>query len=79
MAESVSAFVAGSPRTRTAQDYENFPRPTAAASPHYFTTRTHTHAHADAHAHAQGHRPASAPWWQRWTHKQLWEVRKFEV
>ena len=50
-----------------AQDYEESPGPTAGASPHDSTTRTHAH----AHTHANG------PWWQRWTHTQLWELRKW--
>ena len=76
--ESVSTCAAGSPRTCTAQDYEDSPRPTAAASLHESTMRTHTHANANANAdaHAQGHRPARGPWWQRWTHTQLWELRR---
>ena len=64
---------AGSLRTSTAQDYEDSPRPTAATSPHDSTTRTHAH----AHAHAQGHGPARGAWWQRWTHTQLWALRKW--
>ena len=64
---------AGSPRTPTAQDYEDCPRPTGAASPHDSTARTHAH----AHAHAQGDGPACGLWWQRWTHTQLWELWKW--
>ena len=58
--------------TPTAQDYEDSPMPTAAASPHDSTARSYAH----AHAHAQGHGPARGPWWQRWTHKRLWELQK---
>ena len=64
---------AHSPRTPMAHDYEESPKPTAAASPHFSTARTHAH----THAHAQGHGPARGPCWQRWTHTQLWELRKW--
>ena len=60
-----------SPRTPTAQDYKDSPGPTTANSPHDPTTPTH------AHSSAPGHGPAHGQWWQRWTHTQLWEMRKW--
>ena len=60
-----------SPRTPTEQDYEESPRPATAASPHDQVTPTH------AHSSAQDRRPAQEQWWQRWTHTQLWELRKW--
>ena len=59
------------PRTPTAQDYEESPRPATATSPHDHITPTH------AHSSAQGHGPAEGQWWRRWTHTQLWELRKW--
>ena len=56
-----------SPRILTAQDYDNFPGPATATSPHDPITPTH------AHSSAQGHGPAQGQWWQRWTNTQLWE------
>ena len=58
-------------RTPTAQDYEDSPGPTAAASLHDSTRRTHAY----AQAHAIGHRRALGPWWQHWTHTQQWELQ----
>ena len=80
-AESVSAYPrvrvrlrpTHSPCTATAQDYEDSPRPTAAARPH----DSNTHTHAQAHTHAQGHGPARGSWWQRWTHTKLRELLKW--
>ena len=60
-----------SPRTPTEQDYEESPRPAAAAGPHDPVTPTH------AHSSAHDRRPAQEQWWQRWTHTQLWELRKW--
>ena len=57
-----------SPRTPTAQDYEDSPRPATATSPHDPITLIH------AHSSAQG--PAQGQWWQRWTQTQLWELLK---
>ena len=59
-----------SPRTPTAQDYQDSPMPTTATSPHDPATRTH------AHTSAQGHCPAHGQWWQGSTHTQLWELQK---
>ena len=59
-----------SPRTPTEQDYEESPRPATATGPHDPVTPTH------AHSSAQDCRPAQEQWWQRWTHTQLWELRK---
>ena len=59
------------PRTPTEQDYEESPRPATATSPHDPVTPTH------AHSSAQDRRPAQEQWWQRWTHTQLWELRKW--
>ena len=50
-----------SPRTPTAQDYEESPRPATANSPYDDITPTHSH------SSAQGQ------WWRRWTHTQLRE------
>ena len=60
-----------SPRTPTEQDYEESPRPATATSPHDPITPTH------AHSSAQDRGPAQGQWWQRWTHTQLWELRKW--
>ena len=60
-----------SPRTPTAQDYEDSPGPPTATSPHDPITPSH------AHSSAPGHGPALGQWWQRWTHTQLWELRKW--
>ena len=60
-----------SPRTPTAQDYEASTRAATATSPHDPITPT------DAHSSAQGHGPAQGQWPQRWTHTQLWELRKW--
>ena len=60
-----------SPRTPTAQDYEDSPRPSTATSPHDPITPLH------AHSCAQGHGPAQERWWQHWTQTQLWELRKW--
>ena len=60
-----------SPRTPTEQDYEESPRPATATGPHDPVTPTH------AHSSAQDRRPAQEQWWQRWTHTQLWELRKW--
>ena len=60
-----------SPRTPTEQDYEESPRPATAAGPHEPVTPTH------AHSSAQDCRPTQEQWWQRWTHTQLWELRKW--
>ena len=62
-----------SARTLTAQEYEDSPRPATATSPHHPNTHTGTHAHTPN----QGHSPAHGPWWQRWTHAQLWELQKW--
>ena len=59
-----------SPRTPTAQDYEESPGLATATSPHDPVTPTH------AHSSAQDRGPAQGQWWQRWTHTQLWELRK---
>ena len=60
-----------SPRTPTVQDYEEFPGPATATAPHDPVTPTH------AHSSAQDRGPAQGQWWQRWTHTQLWELRKW--
>ena len=60
-----------SPRTPTAQDYKESPRPATATSPHNPITPTH------AHSSAQDRGPAQGQWWRRWTHTQLWELRKW--
>ena len=60
-----------SPRTPTAQDYEASPRPATSTSPHDPITPTH------AHSSAQDRGPAQGQWWRRWTHTQLWELRKW--
>ena len=60
-----------SPRTPTAQDYEESPRPATATSPHDPITATH------AHSSAKDRGPAQGQWWRRWTHTQLWELRHF--
>ena len=60
-----------SPRTPTAQDYEESPRPAYAASSHDPFTPTH------AHSSAKDRSPAQGQWWRRWTHTQLWELRKW--
>ena len=60
-----------SPRTPTEQDYEESPLPATATGPHDPVTPTHTH------SSAQDRRPAQGQWWQRWTHTQLWELRKW--
>ena len=62
---------ARSPYSPTAQDDEDSPGPTTATSC-YDPTR-HTHAHTSA----KGHSPADGQWWQRWTHPQLWVLRKW--
>ena len=59
-----------SPRTPTAQDYEESPRPATATSPHDPIPPTH------AHSSAQDRGPAQGQWWRRWTHTQLWELQK---
>ena len=59
-----------SPRTPTLQDYEESPRPATATGPHDPITTTHAHSSAQDRGLAQGQ------WWQRWTHTQLWELRK---
>ena len=58
-------------RTPTAQDYEESPTPATATSPHDPVTPTH------AHSSAQDRGPAQGLWWRRWTHTQLWELRKW--
>ena len=60
-----------SPRTPTVQDYEESPRPATATGPHDPVTPTH------AHSSAQDRGPAQGQWWQRWTHTQLWGLRKW--
>ena len=60
-----------STRTPTEQDYEEFPRPATATSRHDPITPTH------AHSSAQDRGPAQGQWWRRWTHRQLWELRKW--
>ena len=60
-----------SPHTPTAQDYEESPRPATATSPHDPITPTHTQ------SSAQDRDPAQGQWWRRWTHTQLWELRKW--
>ena len=60
-----------SPRTPPEQDYEESPRPATATGPHDPFTPTR------AHSSAQDRRPAQEQWWQRWTHTQLWELRKW--
>ena len=60
-----------SPSTPTEQDYEESPRPAAAAGSHDPVTPTH------AHSSAHDRRPTQEQWWQRWTHTQLWELRKW--
>ena len=57
--------------TPTERDYEESPRPATATSPHGPITPTH------AHTSAQDRGPAQGQWWQRWTHTQLWELRKW--
>ena len=58
-------------RTPTVQDYEESPRPATATGPHDPVTPTH------ANSSAQDRGPAQGQWWQRWTHTQLWELRKW--
>ena len=60
-----------SPRTPAAQDYKESPRPATATSPHDPITPTH------AHSSPQDRGPAQGQWWRRWTHMQLWELRKW--
>ena len=60
-----------SARTPTEQDYEESPRPATATGPHDPVTPIH------AHSSAQDRRPAQGQWWQRWTHTQLCELRKW--
>ena len=60
-----------SPRTPTAQDYEESLRPATATSPHNPVTPTH------AHSSAQDRGPTQGQWWQLWTHRQLRELRKW--
>ena len=60
-----------SPRNPTAQGYEDSPKTGSANSPR--DSLRHTHAHTSAH----GHGPTEGQWCQRWTHKQLWELRKW--
>ena len=60
-----------SPHTPMAQDYEDSPRPATATSPNDPVTATH------AHSSAQDRGPAQGQWWRRWTHTQLWELRKW--
>ena len=60
-----------SPRTPTAQDYEESPRPATPTSPQDPITPTH------AHSSAQDRGPAQGQFWRRWTHTQLWELRKW--
>ena len=60
-----------SPRTPTAQDYEESPRPADASSRRDLMRPTH------AHSSAQGHGPAQGQWWRRWTNTQLWELRRW--
>ena len=60
-----------SPRTPTAQDYEDSPGAATPTSSHNPTTFTH------AISSAKGQGPAQGQWWQRWTHKQLWELPKW--
>ena len=58
-------------RGRTASDVPvtiaQPPDPTAHAQANLYT-------HTQAHAHAHDLGPAPVPWWQRWTHTQLWEL-----
>ena len=60
-----------SPRTPKEKDYKQSPRPATATGLHDPVTPTH------AHSSAQDRRPAQGQWWQRWTHTQLWELRKW--
>ena len=60
-----------SPRTPAEQDYEESPRHASATGLHDPVTPTH------AHSSAQDRGPAQGQWWQRWTHTQLWELRKW--
>ena len=60
-----------SPRTPKVQDYEESPRPATTTGPHDPVTPTHVH------SSAQDCGPAQGQWWQRWTHTQLWELRKW--
>ena len=60
-----------SPRTPTAQDYEESLRPATATRRHDPITPAH------AHSSAQGHGPGQGQWWWRWTRTQLWELRKW--
>ena len=60
-----------SPRSPAAQDYEDSPGPATATSPHDPSTPSH------AHFSAQGKGPAKEQWLQRWTHTQLWVLRKW--
>ena len=56
--------------TPTVQDYEESPGPATATGPHDPVRPTY------AHSSAQDRGPAQGQWWQRWTHTQLWELRK---
>ena len=51
-----------SPRTPTAQDYEESPRPATATSLHDPVTPIH------AHSSAPDRVPAQGQWWRHWTH-----------
>ena len=57
--------------TPTAQDYMESPRPATATRPHDPVTPT------QPHSSAQDRGPAQGQWWQRWTHTQLSELRKW--
>ena len=62
-----------SPRTPTAQNYEESPRPATVTSPNDAITPTH------AKSSARDRGPAQGQWWRRWTHTQLWELRKWAL
>ena len=59
------------PHSPAAQDYAESPRPATATSPHHPVKPTH------AHSSPQDRGPDQGQWWQRWTHTQLWELRKW--
>ena len=77
--ESVSAYprirIRSRPRSTrmpTAQDYKDSPGHATATSPLDSTSHSHVH----AHSLAEGNGPALGVWSQRWTNKQLRELRK---
>ena len=58
-------------RPPTTQDCEESPRAATATSPHDPLIPT------PAHSSALDRGPAQGQWWRRWTHTQLWELKKW--